>query len=199
MLLKRDPDEAAPANLYVTALPDESYGTSSYIWDVGYASDLLSLMDPVALRTMVERWAISDPHRILNAPYEEPPRVDGGRFYAANGSMFFFSAWNYLHATGDWDALDLDGFFTLSEDRKGGGDEIRYRSRVPFQRGRSCCCRFSPPHEQEDHHHTEEKTMSATRLLGVVMAAVLMTGSALLAAAEADAKTLQRLSLRTGT
>jgi len=128
LLLKRDPDRAAPANLYVTALPDESYGTSSYIWDVGYASELLSLLDPVALRTMVERWAISDPHRILNAPYEEPPRVGGGRFYAANGSMFFFSAWNYLHATGDYAWLDQPaGERTLLEHLRRAADWHRTR------------------------------------------------------------------------
>jgi hypothetical protein len=103
MLLKRDLDKAAAANLYVTALPDEAYGTTSYIWDIGYASELLAMMDPQALRTLVERWAISDPHRILNAPYDQPPRPGTSDwFYAANGSMFFFSAWNYLNYTGDY-------------------------------------------------------------------------------------------------
>jgi hypothetical protein len=93
--------------LYVTALPDESYGTTSYIWDIGYASEVLSMMDPQALRVLIERWAISDPHAILNAPYEKPPQPGSSpRFYASNGSMFFFTAWNYLNYTGDYAWLD---------------------------------------------------------------------------------------------
>lgn len=46
------------------------------------------------------------------------------------GQGFFLEARRPNQDAGVWDALYLDGFFTLSEDRKGGGDEIRYRSRV---------------------------------------------------------------------
>jgi hypothetical protein len=106
MLLKRDPDKAVPENLYVTAMPDSDYGITSYIWDVGYASELLAMMDPRALRAMIERWALADPHAILSVPYQERHPSAGGRFYASNGSMFFFSAWNYLNYTGDYAWLD---------------------------------------------------------------------------------------------
>ena len=107
MLLKRDPDKAVPGNLYVTSLPDEAYGTSSYVWDVGYASELLAMMDPAALRTMIERWALADVHALLSVSYDSSPTgFARGRFYASNGSMFFFNAWNYINYTGDYTWLD---------------------------------------------------------------------------------------------
>ena len=107
MLLKRDPDKAAPGNLYVTSMPDEAYGTSSYVWDVGYASELLAMMDPAALRTMIERWALADVHALLSVSYDSSPTgFARGRFYASNGSMFLFNTWNYINYTGDYAWLD---------------------------------------------------------------------------------------------
>ncbi|MFV2066583.1 MAG: hypothetical protein ACC645_06345 [Pirellulales bacterium] len=106
MLLKRDPDCFCKSNLYVTAMPDAEYGTSCYLWDVGYASDVLAMLDPDALRTIVEQWARLGPHSMLSFSYDTGERVCPGRFYASNGSMFFLAAWNYLNFTGDHAWLD---------------------------------------------------------------------------------------------
>ncbi|MCU0982081.1 MAG: DUF4232 domain-containing protein [Pirellulaceae bacterium] len=106
MLLKRDPDCFCMSNLYMTAMPDEEYSTSCYLWDLGYASDVLAMLDPDALRTIVERFALLGPHSMLSFRYDSGERLCPGRFYASNGSMFFLAAWNYLNFTGDQAWLD---------------------------------------------------------------------------------------------
>ncbi|MHB8972147.1 MAG: hypothetical protein ACYC3X_06550 [Pirellulaceae bacterium] len=106
MLLKRDPDCFCKSNCYVTAMPDEDYGTSCYLWDLGYASDVLAMLDPDALRTTVEQFAALGPHSMLSFRYDTGERLCPGRFYASNGSMFFLAAWNYLNFTGDHAWLD---------------------------------------------------------------------------------------------
>ena len=108
MLLKRDPDRFCKANLYVTAMPDAGYGTSCYMWDVGYASNVLAMLDPEALRTTVEHWAALGPHSMLSFRYDTGERLAPGRFYASNGSMFFLAAWNYLTFSGDYGWLDKE-------------------------------------------------------------------------------------------
>ena len=106
MLLKNDPDRRTDTNWYGTSMPDASYGTESFVWDVGYASDVLALMDPIALRNVLEHWAAMGVHEHLCIPYNDGPSVLGPRFYAASGSLFFLSAWNYINYTGDYGWLD---------------------------------------------------------------------------------------------
>ena len=106
MLLKRDPDCFCKSNLYVTAMPDADYGTSCYLWDLGYASNVLAMLDPDALRTIVEHWAKLGTHSMLSFRYHTGERRSPGRFYASNGSMFFLAAWNYLNFSGDDAWLD---------------------------------------------------------------------------------------------
>jgi hypothetical protein len=107
MLMKNDPDNQSGQNLYVTALPDAGYGTYMYLWDVGYASEILAMLDPLALKSILEAWAGADIHSLLAVAYDDPAKAFApGRFYAANGSMFAFSVWNYVNYTGDYEFLN---------------------------------------------------------------------------------------------
>jgi hypothetical protein len=107
LLMKNDLDNGAGSNLYVTAMADASFGTYIYMWDVGYASEILAMLDPEGLRAIIERWASFDIHTLLAVAYEDPSRAYApGTFYAGSSSMFAFSVWNYVNYTGDYELLD---------------------------------------------------------------------------------------------
>jgi hypothetical protein len=134
LLMKNDPDNRSGANLYVTAMPDAEYGTFIYIWDFSYASEILAMLDPLALRKTLELWTSVDVDAQLAIAYEDADKAFlPGRFYASNGSSLIFAAWNYINYTGDYEFLNhKQGEHTVLERLRQAADWHKTR---PAHRG----------------------------------------------------------------
>jgi hypothetical protein len=98
------------------ASPDSKYGntyltlggrvlpTLSFPWDTSLTSLSLALLDPDALRRLVEAWFVQDMHQHLATDYISGEAV--GPWYAVNDMAIVRCAENYLKATGDFAWLD---------------------------------------------------------------------------------------------
>jgi hypothetical protein len=98
------------------ASPDSKYGTTyitlgghvlptlSFPWDTSLTSLSLALLDPEALRRLVENWFVQDMHQHLSTDYISGEGV--GPWYAVNDMAIVRCAENYLRVTGDFDWLD---------------------------------------------------------------------------------------------
>jgi len=105
MLMNRDDDRDADSNLYLVAMPDDNYCTAIYMWDGGYASELLAQLDPAALRRMIEMWLTVGIYKSMYANYDNANRP-GWSWYAASLSLVVRAVENYVGATGDEAFLD---------------------------------------------------------------------------------------------
>jgi hypothetical protein len=98
------------------ASPDSKYGTTyitlgghvlptlSFPWDTSLTSFSLALLDPEALRRLVETWFVQDMHQHLATDYISGEAV--GPWYAVNDMAIVRCARNYLQVTGDFAWLD---------------------------------------------------------------------------------------------
>lgn len=98
------------------ASPDSKYGTTyltlgghviqtlSFPWDTSLTSLSLALLDPDALRRLVENWFVEDMHQHLATDYLTGEAV--GPWYAVNDMAIVRCAANYLRVTGDFAWLD---------------------------------------------------------------------------------------------
>jgi hypothetical protein len=98
------------------ASPDSKYGTTyitlgghvlptlSFPWDTSLTSLSLALLDPVALRRLVENWFVQDMHQHLATDYVTAEAV--GPWYGVNDMAIVRCAENYLRVTGDFAWLD---------------------------------------------------------------------------------------------
>jgi hypothetical protein len=98
------------------ASPDSKYGTTyltlgghviqtlSFPWDTSLTSLSLALLDPEALRRLVENWFVQDMHQHLATDYLTGEAV--GPWYAVNDMAIVRCAANYLRVTGDFAWLD---------------------------------------------------------------------------------------------
>jgi hypothetical protein len=96
--------------------PDSKYGTTyitlgghvlptlSFPWDTSLTSLSLALLDPEALRRLVENWFIQDMHQHLATDYVTAEAV--GPWYGVNDMAIVRCAENYLRVTGDFAWLD---------------------------------------------------------------------------------------------
>jgi hypothetical protein len=96
--------------------PDSVYGptyltlsghvlpTLSFPWDTSISSLALALLDPVALRNLVEVWSQAGMHDHLATDYVTGEAV--GPWYAVNDTAIVRCAWRYLCVTGDFAWLD---------------------------------------------------------------------------------------------
>ncbi len=100
--------------------PDSVYGpiyttiphfcpTLSFIWDAMLTSLSLSLLDPLALRSLLENWLVQDMHQHLATDYLTGKGV--GPWYAVNDMGILRCSHDYLRVTGDMAWLDkrIDG------------------------------------------------------------------------------------------
>lgn len=97
--------------------PDSKYGatyltlgghviqTLSFPWDTSLTSLSLALLDPEALRRLVENWFVQDMHQHLATDYLTGEAV--GPWYAVNDMAIVRCAENYLRVTGDFAWLDM--------------------------------------------------------------------------------------------
>jgi hypothetical protein len=96
--------------------PDSKYGTTyitlgghvlptlSFPWDTSLTSLSLALLDPAALRRLVENWFLQDMHQHLATDYVSAEAV--GPWYGVNDMAIVRCAENYLRVTGDSAWLD---------------------------------------------------------------------------------------------
>ncbi|NLG70268.1 MAG: hypothetical protein GX496_12030 [Firmicutes bacterium] len=90
------------ALLYATGLPssDETFAiTSSFLWDAMMVSGLLAMLDPEALRAMMEQWLPADIHRGYGCDYLTGRPL--GFWYGVNDFALIHMAWQYVRYTGD--------------------------------------------------------------------------------------------------
>lgn len=78
--------------------------TLSFPWDTSLTSLSLALLDPDALRRLVENWFVQDMHQHLATDYLTGEAV--GPWYAVNDMAIVRCAANYLRITGDMQWLD---------------------------------------------------------------------------------------------
>ncbi len=95
--------------------PDSKYGaayltlgghtlpTLSFPWDTSLTGLSLALLDPAALRNIVEVWFAQDMHQHLATDYVSGTAV--GPWYAINDTAIVSCARDYLRVTGDFDWL----------------------------------------------------------------------------------------------
>ena len=74
------------------------------MWDAGLTSLSLSLLDPQALRRLLENWFVQDVHRCFATDYLTGQGV--GTWYGANDFSILRCAHDYLRVTGDFGWLD---------------------------------------------------------------------------------------------
>jgi hypothetical protein len=98
------------------ASPDSKIGTTyitlgghvlptlSFPWDTSLTSLSLALLDPDALRRLVENWFLQDMHQHLATDYVTAEAV--GVWYGVNDMAIVRCAENYLRVTGDFAWLD---------------------------------------------------------------------------------------------
>jgi hypothetical protein len=81
-----------------------SLPTLSFIWDTMLTSLSLSLLDPQALRRLIENWLIQDMHAHVATDYLTGQGV--GPWYGVNDMGILRCAHDYLRVTGDFAWLD---------------------------------------------------------------------------------------------
>src|SRR5258708_14014261 len=98
------------------ASADSKYGTTyitlgghvlptlSFPWDTSLTSLSLVLLDPEALRRLVENWFVQDMHQHLATDYVSAEAV--GPWYGVNDMAIVRCAENYIRVTGDFAWLD---------------------------------------------------------------------------------------------
>ncbi|RPJ01110.1 MAG: hypothetical protein EHM39_03780 [Chloroflexi bacterium] len=79
-------------------------GATSWLWDTQQAAAGLVLLDPIALRTMVEWWMHTDIYHCWGTNYLNGHPL--GPWYSVNDYALFTMAYHYLRYTGDFRWLD---------------------------------------------------------------------------------------------
>src|SRR5262249_32378747 len=88
---------------YIT-LGGRGIPTLSFPWDTSLTSLSLALLDPEALRRLVENWFVEDMHQQLGTDYGSGEGV--GAWYAVSDMAIVRCAQNYLRVTGDFRWLE---------------------------------------------------------------------------------------------
>jgi hypothetical protein len=102
LINRRVPPESFYGLTYVT-IP-RVCPTLSFIWDAMLTSLSLALLDPQALRRLIENWMVQDMHAHLATDYLTGQGV--GPWYAVNDMGILRCAHGYLRVTGDFAWLD---------------------------------------------------------------------------------------------
>jgi hypothetical protein len=98
---------ASPTSKYGTTyltLGGHVLPTLSFPWDTSLTSLSLALLDPDALRRLVENWFVQDMHQHLATDYLTGEAI--GPWYGVNDMAIVRCGQNYLRVTGDFTWLD---------------------------------------------------------------------------------------------
>jgi hypothetical protein len=88
---------------YVTLMP-RYWETTTFLWDISLSAMLLSMLDPVVLRSMMETWMKLDIHKHFGTEFLTGAGV--GPWYSVNDYAMSRMAKEYLRWTGDRAWLD---------------------------------------------------------------------------------------------
>jgi hypothetical protein len=99
LFARRNAPDSAYGNTYIT-LGGRVLPSLSFPWDTSLTSLSLALLDPDALRRLVELWFLRDMHAHLATDYVTGEAV--GPWYAVNDMAILRCAENYLRVTGDF-------------------------------------------------------------------------------------------------
>jgi hypothetical protein len=99
LFARRSSPDSAYGSTYLT-LGGRSLPSLSFPWDTSLTSLSLALLDPSALRTLIETWFLQDMHAHLATDYVTGHAV--GPWYAVNDMAIVRCAENYLRVTGDF-------------------------------------------------------------------------------------------------
>ncbi|HEY2468648.1 MAG TPA: hypothetical protein VGI45_12525 [Terracidiphilus sp.] len=104
---RRSPDSAYGPTLLT--LSGHVLPTLSFPWDTALSSLSLALLDPLALRNLVEVWFVRDMHQHLATDYISGEAI--GPWYAVNDMAIIRCAQDYLRTSGDfaWLQKQIDG------------------------------------------------------------------------------------------
>ena len=102
LMTRRDSPECLYGPTYLT-IPRFT-PTLSFIWDAMLTSLSMALLDPQALRRLIENWLVQDMHQHLATDFLTGKGV--GPWYAVNDMGILRCSENYLRVTGDFGWLD---------------------------------------------------------------------------------------------
>lgn len=94
------------AFVYATGLPSTRFTfrvTSAFLWDIKMIAGMLSMLDPHALRSMMEVWMEAGLHNGYGVDFVTKKPL--GFWYAINDHALIHMTWQYLRYTGDFEWL----------------------------------------------------------------------------------------------
>ena len=100
---KRTTPGSVYGTTYVTLMP-RYWETTTFLWDISLSAMLLSMLDPVVLRRMMETWMTLDVYKHFGTEYLTGDGV--GPWYSVNDYAMSRMAREYLRWTGDKAWLD---------------------------------------------------------------------------------------------
>lgn len=100
---KRTTPVSAYGRTYITLGP-RYWQTATFLWDISLSAQMLAMLDPLALRRMIETWMEVDVHEHFGTDYLTGTGIGG--WYSVNDYAMCRMADQYLCWTGDFSWLD---------------------------------------------------------------------------------------------
>lgn len=105
LLFRRNNPDSVYSTMYMTLFP-RYWVTTTFLWDISLSSMMLSLLDPSALKNMMEIWMEADIHKHFGNEYLTGKSI--GASYSVNDFAMCRMAYDYLRWTGDFEWLDKE-------------------------------------------------------------------------------------------
>lgn len=103
LYFRRTSPHSVYGTTYVTLMP-RYWETTTFLWDISLSAMLLSMLDPVVLRSMMETWMTLDIHKHFGTEFLTGAGV--GPWYSVNDYAMSRMAKEYLRWSGDKAWLD---------------------------------------------------------------------------------------------
>ncbi|MEP7213326.1 MAG: hypothetical protein ABI791_09640 [Acidobacteriota bacterium] len=103
LYFKRTTPHSVYGTTYVTLMP-RYWETATFLWDISLSAMLLSMLDPVVLKRMMETWMTVDVHKHFGTEFLTGAGI--GPWYSVNDYAMSRMAKEYLRWTGDKAWLD---------------------------------------------------------------------------------------------
>ncbi len=103
LLFRRSSPDSVYGTSYMTLFP-RYWVTTTFLWDISLSSMILSLLDPLVLKKMMEMWMGADIHKHFGNEYLTGKSI--GASYSVNDFAMCRMAYDYLRWTGDFEWLE---------------------------------------------------------------------------------------------
>ncbi|MGI8810929.1 MAG: hypothetical protein ACR2IH_00175 [Pyrinomonadaceae bacterium] len=103
LYFRRTTPHSVYGTTYVTLMP-RYWETATFLWDISLSAMLLSMLDPVVLKRMMETWMTVDVHKHFGTEFLTGAGI--GPWYSVNDYAMSRMAKEYLRWTGDKSWLD---------------------------------------------------------------------------------------------